>query len=289
MPPLAPHQIAIAGFELLLLLAGTWWIARTLAVPTVRHELLGQRRLPSWSLGGYEVALLLVTLFLCGIAGQGLAVHFFGPAVRASSDRAALEVVLYGVGFHGGALMGWPLFWALRRALLRDYGVPGGNDGHPMPLDLAGSLKRGAGALVLALPLITLASLGWTMLLRVLELPDAPQDLIAIFGAVESPWVLVAMLVVACLLAPINEELIFRGTIFRFGRQRFGRGIAIVLSSLLFGALHGNWAGFIPLAVLGAGLALAYENTGDVRVPIVAHALFNLNTILIILADLPRT
>ena len=42
-----------------------------------------------------------------------------------------------------------------------------------------------------------------------------------------------------------------------------GRGFALAFSSLLFASLHANWAGFLPLAVLGAVFALAYEQTGD--------------------------
>jgi membrane protease YdiL (CAAX protease family) len=38
--------------------------------------------------------------------------------------------------------------------------------------------------------------------------------------------------------------------------------------------------------VLGMILALAYEATGSIRVAIVAHALFNLNTVLIVLSGL---
>jgi membrane protease YdiL (CAAX protease family) len=62
----------------------------------------------------------------------------------------------------------------------------------------------------------------------------------------------------------------------------------LLISGCLFGALHGNWAGFLPLALLGAGLALAYEATGDIRVTVVAHGLFNLNTILVVLSGLTQ-
>jgi uncharacterized protein len=287
MPSLAPHQLLLASIQLLMLLGGAWWLARLIASPAVRQRMLGHYRITPWVLHGFEVVLLFITLFLCGMIGQGLLVQIFGLSVREAVDRAGLEVVLFGLGFHGAALLGWPLFFLLRRRMLTDYGVRPPPLPPPLP-PFPTALRRGAGALLLVLPLITAASLGWTALLRSWGLPDAPQDLVAIFGQVESPLVLAAMLGVACVIAPINEELIFRGLIFRYCRQRFGRTIALVLSASLFGAMHGNWAGFLPLAVLGAGLALAYEQTGDIRVPIVAHALFNLNTILVILSGLPQ-
>jgi hypothetical protein len=84
------------------------------------------------------------------------------------------------------------------------------------------------------------------------------------------------------------EELLFRAGLFRFCRQRLGRAWALIISGCSFGLLHGNWAGFLPLAILGMGLAIAYEATGSIRVPIIAHALFNLNTILVLLSGLPE-
>jgi membrane protease YdiL (CAAX protease family) len=74
--------------------------------------------------------------------------------------------------------------------------------------------------------------------------------------------------------------------VYRFCRQRLGRGVALVISGVSFGALHANWAGFLPLALLGMGLALAYEATGSIRVPVIAHGLFNLNTVLVLLSGL---
>ena len=64
------------------------------------------------------------------------------------------------------------------------------------------------------------------------------------------------------------------------------RLLALVLSGLCFGILHGSWTGFLPLAILGMILAIVYEATGSIRVPIIVHALFNLNTVLIVLSGL---
>lgn len=287
--PLAPHQIAIAVLELLMLLVGAWLLARALGVPQERARLLGQSRLAHWELSGLEVGLLVFAIFMCGVIGQAIGHRLLGPTIKESAQRAGLEVVLYGVGFHATALLAWPLFWRGRRLLHSDYGG--------VPTALTPSRREPAGkllvhalsTLVIALPVLALASAAWNLALRTLGLPDEPQDLIAVFGSVGSKPLLAAMLFVACVLAPINEELLFRGAIFRYCRQRFGRMIALLVSGVLFGAMHGNWAGFLPLALLGAVLALAYERTGDIRVSIVAHGLFNLNTLLVVLSGLPQT
>jgi membrane protease YdiL (CAAX protease family) len=109
----------------------------------------------------------------------------------------------------------------------------------------------------------------------------------SLFSATFRPLML-AMLAVACVLAPIYEEMFFRGVLYRACRQRLGRPIALILSSVLFGILHTNAAGFLSLTLLGGVLAVAYEYTGDIRVPILAHGIFNLNTLVIVLSGLPQ-
>lgn len=86
--------------------------------------------------------------------------------------------------------------------------------------------------------------------------------------------------------APVAEELLFRGVLFKGLRDGFraklGRGIAVGLAALIsgaiFGALHlgGGQDKFIPVLVaLGVLLALAYEWSGTLYVPIAIHALNN--------------
>jgi len=286
--PLTPYQFFVASLQLMLLLVGAWGLARILGVPATRARVFERSRLVPWSITGPEVALLLVTFMLFGIVGQGVLVSLFREALDSSPEKTGLQVAVYGFGLHGFPVLAWPLFHVVRRALHSDYGVepPVAIVSTPRRLSWAKVLAHAVVTLLLILPVLTLASALWTLLLRQTGLPDAPQELIEIFGAVQSPWVFTAMLLVACVVAPLNEELIFRRVIFRFCRQRFGRGFALLVSGVLFGALHGNWAGFFPLALLGVGLAIAYERTGDLRVPILAHGLFNLNTILIVLSGL---
>jgi uncharacterized protein len=286
MSSLAPHQIAVYALEVAMLLVGAWLLARGIGAPEHRTRLFDRSRLAHWELSGFEVTLLVLTIFFCGLIGQITAQQLFGALVKESPQRAGLEVVIYGTGFHGIALLGWPLFWFVRKLLHSSYGAP-----PPAPLGfrrepLGKVAVHALSAVLIALPVIALTSFAWNLILRFLDLPSDPQDLLAVFNSVHSKPLLAAMLFIACVLAPVNEELLFRGAIFRFCRQRFGRAIALLISGVLFGALHGNWASFVPLAVLGAVLALAYERTGDIRVAIVAHGLFNVNTLVILLSGL---
>ena len=286
--PTEPVQLTLAVFEICLLLAGAWLFLRLLLVPQQRSRWLDTSVLPHWPVTLPEFGLFLVLIFLAGFAGQYGARMLLGNYLAKAVNREGLELFFYGASFHGGALTGWLLFPALRRNLYADYGaVP---PAAPAARTLAWpkvALYAG-GTLLVALPVLSILSLGWTLLLRQLGLPDEPQDLIAVFSNTRSPAVIAGMFLVACVLAPLNEELLFRAGLYRYCRQKLGRRWALAISGCCFGALHANWAGFLPLALLGMGLALVYEATGSIRVAVVAHGLFNLTTILVILSGLQQ-
>ena len=79
----------------------------------------------------------------------------------------------------------------------------------------------------------------------------------------------------ALVVAPILEEFLFRGILFRAMKGSFGVGPAVVISSILFGLVHQNVLSFVPLTFLGIILSLSYERTGDLRTCIFIHAFFN--------------
>ncbi len=276
-------QLIAVVFEISLVLAGMFLLSRLVFSARERARWLNVNQLPSWAVSPPEFALYVALILISGFFFQAGVQGVFGGALAKSSDRAGFELFAYGLGFHGGALLGWLLFRSLRASWLVGQGT-----GPPPPLSAPESWRkviRYAGAGLLAsLPVIYLANLGWVYLLRKLGLPDEPQDSIAIFTNTKSPFVVAGMLVVACGLAPLNEELLFRAGLYRFCRRKLGRSWALVLSGGLFGAVHLNWAGFLPLALLGAALALLYETTGSIRTAVVAHSMFNLmNVVFIVL------
>lgn len=284
--PTEPAQLALACFELCLLLSGTgllFWLGLN---PTARSRWFGSNALPSAPITVSDFALGAALIFLCGFTFQAAAQLWLGPVLAGAADQPGLALFAYSVANYAGAFVAWRiLFPSLRRSWLVGP-APLVIPSPALPWDRV--LRPAAATLLAALPLLSLISLGWTFLIERMGLPAGPQDVIAIFTSTRSPFVIAGMLLVACVLAPIYEELLFRAGLYRFCRQRLGRGWALVISGASFGALHGNWAGFLPLAVLGAGLALAYEATGSIRVPIIVHGLFNLNTVLILLSGLPQ-
>jgi membrane protease YdiL (CAAX protease family) len=110
------------------------------------------------------------------------------------------------------------------------------------------------------------------------------------FANAESPWLFGTMLALAVVIAPLTEELVFRAGLFRYFRMRMPHGVALLVPALLFASLHVNWAtleglaSLLPLVALAVMFSLAYERTGQIGTSIVAHALFNLNTVVLILS-----
>lgn len=287
--PTEPVQLTLAISEICLLLGGAGLGLWLVVNPAARARWLGTNRLPPAPIGLADFVLSAVLIFLTGFAVQAVAQQGLGPVITRSADQQGLALFAYSVANYFGALLAWRLVLPpLRRNLHFDPVAPPA-PAVLTPLPWSRILRHAAGTLLVALPALIPVSLGWTALLETMGLPHTPQDVLAIFRNTHSLLVIAGMLLVACVLAPVYEELLFRAGLYRFCRQRFGRGWALVISGVCFGALHGNWAGFLPLAMLGMGLALAYEATGSIRVPIIAHGLFNLNTVLILLSGLPGT
>ncbi|HEY4416183.1 MAG TPA: CPBP family intramembrane glutamic endopeptidase [Verrucomicrobiae bacterium] len=77
------------------------------------------------------------------------------------------------------------------------------------------------------------------------------------------------------MIAPIGEEIIFRGIFYPWAKRKFSQQIALWGTALLFGAVHANLASFIPLTLLAVVLVWLYEYTGTLLAPIAVHCVFN--------------
>ena len=79
----------------------------------------------------------------------------------------------------------------------------------------------------------------------------------------------------AVVLAPLWEELMFRGVFFGLLRSRSGTGSALVLSSAVFAAYHLSLDALLPLFLVGLALGYIYDRTRSIYFAILFHALFN--------------
>jgi membrane protease YdiL (CAAX protease family) len=79
----------------------------------------------------------------------------------------------------------------------------------------------------------------------------------------------------AVLLAPVAEEMLFRGILYPALKQSGHRQLALWVSALLFASTHMNLMAFLPLTFLALVLAWLYERTANLLAPILTHLLFN--------------
>lgn len=77
------------------------------------------------------------------------------------------------------------------------------------------------------------------------------------------------------IVAPVVEEIIFRGFIFAGLRERFGWKMSALVSSLLFAAIHFQLTAFLPIVILGLIFAYLYERSGSIWPAIIMHLTSN--------------
>lgn len=84
-------------------------------------------------------------------------------------------------------------------------------------------------------------------------------------------------------LAPLSEELYFRGLLFPVLRKHIGLRGGILISGFIFGLMHFDPLRLLPLALGGMALAWLYQKTGSLYSAITAHGVWNGLMLLILL------
>ena len=76
------------------------------------------------------------------------------------------------------------------------------------------------------------------------------------------PWVFAITVLLACVVGPLAEECFFRGVLYPALKQKTSRWLALLISGAIFGMIHTNLIGFLPIMLLGCMLAYIYERSG---------------------------
>jgi uncharacterized protein len=262
----------VGSFELAMAVAGAVLLWR-LALSSRARATRPPPALPRWNATVPDFLIFLLSI----LGGSFIAAALASLAAKSMELRGDAMTVFTGAGAQLGMLAGVWYFWSRPRP------------NAPMaPPPSSSILVSGAATFLVSLPLLLIAAKLSELAVKALGLPTERQSLIAMFANADSPVLLAAMIVLAVVLAPLTEELVFRGGLFRYLRSWAPHWVALVVSALLFASLHVNWStlegltSFVPLMVLAIMFSLAYERTGHIGTPIVAHALFNLNTIVLI-------
>ncbi|MGI8920577.1 MAG: CPBP family intramembrane glutamic endopeptidase [Solirubrobacteraceae bacterium] len=215
---------------------------------------------PPWPLWTIPVA--LVCTVVVGSVGQGVVLAIAGVSI--SDKHPPAGVTVGGTLVLDLALVGSALVFARLTAPLRALQF-----GLRLPA-LGRSLKWLA---IVAIGYVAVGQAYGALISR------APKDQLEGLSANAPAASIAAFAVLVCLIAPIAEELFFRGFVFGAMRRRVGVWLAAVISGLLFGAVHaggGTPAVLLPLlAMLGFGLAILYWRTGSLLPGIALHSINN--------------
>jgi hypothetical protein len=113
-----------------------------------------------------------------------------------------------------------------------------------------------------------------------------PQELVESFRDLAGAGAtrpVVLFVLAGSLLAPVTEELLFRGILFGALRVRVGPISAGLISSFVFTLVHRDLGTFVSLWLLGCALAYVYCRTGSLYVSMACHALLNSITFFVVL------
>ena len=131
------------------------------------------------------------------------------------------------------------------------------------------------------LPLVLVTGLLWVPILKFLrscglpiEVEMQPLMQLLLKGKASAPS-LVAIGCSAVILAPICEEIFFRGILLRFFCSFLSMPKSLWLSSVIFAAMHGSWAAFLPIAAVGYRLGRSYAESRNLAVNTAIHGFFN--------------
>ncbi|MCX6347392.1 MAG: CPBP family intramembrane metalloprotease, partial [Actinobacteria bacterium] len=95
----------------------------------------------------------------------------------------------------------------------------------------------------------------------------------------------IMLLIVVSVIAPVCEEIFFRGFLFQGFKKRWGVPAGMLISSFLFSAAHLDLYNFLPLLAIGWVLAYLFHKTKSLLPVIFLHAIYNLILILILLSQ----
>ena len=241
-----------------------------------RPENAGAAPLPAFEAGARphwayrEIAVLPVVAALSLLAAGRTALYFYMRAAGDSDLPSAVE------GMQGNPY--WALavqstawipvllyiYWVVVRRCGRRFaaGVGWLPPAHPAKRYLAGGVLLAASVMLLA---------------AVVGVPDESYPLLELFRYPGALWLLAAF---GVLVAPVVEEIVFRGFLFAALEHVHGAGFALIATSAAFSLVHGaqygwQWQNLSILFWVGLALGAVRIRTGSTQAAALAHASYN--------------
>ncbi len=264
--------------QIVFILSGIYLFWRLVLSEKFRDARERSSPLVPWHVGTMDFFYAVLIVIFVGVAGNAVGM-WVGKILDADKE---LTIVFQGGGFQGGLLLGG----LVAASFIRQRQIASAVDQPKAYPPILNIWRGGLIALLAAFPVLTAINLVWTSGLNALGLDTSQQELVEIFSEMKSTPALLGMIFLAVVVAPLTEEVIFRAGLFRYLRSRTSSWVALGLPAGIFAIMHGNLVAFGPLFALGLVFAIAYERTGRIAIPIIAHSLFNLNTVVLLLVGI---
>ena len=270
-PPVdAPIVIASLLILGVLITSAILWIRQ---VQRPRDLILPDKGVSPWAIGWVNFGIFLCAMVIAVFVVQQIGVSLI---LDPEADGAVLTPWIAVVAVLLLQLPMITVYYLARRF------YPGHYAGRMSRVSLSflDSFKKAVPLFVMLLPVIWIATLVWSNILFGLQSVGVvenveQQELITLFED-GGDWLAIGLLVLmAVVLAPVVEEVIFRGCVYRFLKSQTTMLPAQVISGTVFAFMHANLLSFVPLVIVGVLLARVYEKTGSLAVAIWFHSFFN--------------
>lgn len=225
------------------------------------------------------LSLEIFVLYLAAMLGMSKVLELLGERFDIGQGMLAINAVMIPAML---VLIFWPRFWRrpwreIRQALGLSL------DGtRQFVLDLfAGPLAYVTAIVPL---LLVLSIYSWGLMKAGVDITKGAHPLVPvlILDSTSKTKLMVALLV--SIIAPVVEEIMFRGAFYTWLRSHFSAATSILSSAILFASIHPQGPiGLVPLASIGIVLAALREWRQSLVAPVLAHACFNSGTLLIMI------
>ena len=144
-------------------------------------------------------------------------------------------------------------------------------------------LVTGLGLVLIAMALALISSL----LIKAFGDQAEPQKLVTLIAEEsakqENIGMLIFFVIMAVAVAPVAEEILFRGILYPAIKQLGHPRVAVIGTALLFALFHVNLLTFASLTAVALALIALYDFTDNLLAPITAHAVFNASNLIMLL------
>lgn len=214
----------------------------------------------------------VMQLFLAGNGSDEAASMFPSDEWGLVLSSLSLQIPLLGVMLAAFTFRGLPFHHA---------------DANSSGFKIVRELFYGLRLFIMCLPVIWVISSIWKLSLDAIygiftDEELQVQEIVSTVSESTALTPIIALTLLGIIMAPIAEELFFRGSIYRFLKDVIGTPKGMVISASIFACMHWNMRALLPLFVVGLCLAWVYEHRGNIWAPISFHMAFNAQSFVLI-------